>query len=269
MSMIAAMLTQNSPLVSAVHHFLVTYWIWLQGAVLFAAVLIFISSIDDAILDAMYWLLTLFGHRRRPSTEAVSKKPEKSIAILIPAYAAVPIERIGGRGAVIAQGEPLTTREKRRLEAKLRRGGIEKISYKFASLSDVAFAIQNDPAIAQAQEIIKRGGLDQDQQERLWRGIRSTYVRLGDLLVRRGVIDHNTLWRALPMAWRKHISLAEALRTFRKVPQDKLEEALTAHRAWRPDLVAAEQQIGVDLPARAAALAKPPAKMREHLYKVV
>ncbi len=187
-------------------------------------------------------------------------------------YAAVPIERIGRRGAVIAQGEPLTTREKSRLEAKLRRGGIGKISYKFAPLSDVAFAIhiahQNDPAIAQAQEIIKRGGFDQDQQERLWRAIRSTYVRFGDILVRRGVIDHNTLWRALPMAWRKHISLAEALRTFRKVPQDKLEEALTAHRAWRPDMVAAEQQIGVDLPARAAALANPPANMREHLYKV-
>ncbi|HEY2070361.1 MAG TPA: glycosyl transferase family protein [Rhizomicrobium sp.] len=191
-------------------------------------------------------------------------------------YAAYPVERNGRRGAVIAQGEPLTTREKSRLEGKLRRSGIRKIDYKFAPLSDVAFAIhlahQSDPVVLQAQDTIdgmrKRGELDQDQQQRLWRAIRASYVRFGDLLVRRGVVDHNTLWRALPIAWRKHLSLVEVLRTFRKVPQDRLDEALAAHRAWRPDVVAAGQQTGLDLSARRAALAQSPANMRAHLHEV-
>jgi len=175
-------------------------------------------------------------------------------------YAVFPIER-SGRRAVIAQAEPLSSAEKRQLKAKLRRkSGITRVAFKFAPLGDVAFAIhqahESDPSIAGAQQAIEAmraaGTIDQDQTDQLWRAMRSSYVRLGDLLVRRGVVDHRALWRALKVAWRKDRSLGDVLRKTRGVPQEALEQALAIHQAWRPDPVAASQQIGVGLPARRA-----------------
>lgn len=175
-------------------------------------------------------------------------------------YAVFPVERTGRRGAVMAQAEPLSSREKNRLRATLRRKGIRRVAFKFAPLGDVAFAIHTahgaDAAIDGAQSAIDAmrdaGTIAPDQEAQLWRTIRSSYVRLGDLLVRREVVDHKTLWRALTISWRKDRPLGEVLRTFRTVPQEKLEEAIRAHQAWRPDPAAAARQIGLGVPARRA-----------------
>ena len=67
------------------------YWTVLSWATVYAALVIFVSSIDDAFLDLYYWVLTaqnlvLSPFRRIPSVEKLRAMPEKRLAILVPAW---------------------------------------------------------------------------------------------------------------------------------------------------------------------------------------
>lgn len=67
------------------------YWTVLSWATVYAALVIFVSSIDDTFLDLYYWVLTaqnlvLRPFRRIPSVEKLRAMPEKRLAILIPAW---------------------------------------------------------------------------------------------------------------------------------------------------------------------------------------
>lgn len=67
------------------------YWTVLSWATVYAALMIFVSSADDAFLDLYFWVLSLQNlltrpFRRIPSVQALRKMPEKRLAILIPAW---------------------------------------------------------------------------------------------------------------------------------------------------------------------------------------
>ncbi len=67
------------------------YWTVLSWATVYAALMIFVSSVDDTFLDLYFWVLSLQNFltrpfRRIPSVEALRAMPEKRLAILIPAW---------------------------------------------------------------------------------------------------------------------------------------------------------------------------------------
>jgi len=74
----------------SVHGALVAYWGVLKVAIVVTAVLITISSIDDLIIDILYWWrqwVRLFDFWGRPPKQArLDAHPEKMIAIMVPAW---------------------------------------------------------------------------------------------------------------------------------------------------------------------------------------
>lgn len=67
------------------------YWTVLSWATVYAALMIFVSSVDDTFLDLYFWVLSLQNlltrpFRRIPSVEGLRAMPEKRLAILIPAW---------------------------------------------------------------------------------------------------------------------------------------------------------------------------------------
>lgn len=67
------------------------WWIALRWLTVYAAIAIFISSTEDAFIDLYFWLSTLQAKLialvvRPASTEALYAKPQKRIAIIVPAW---------------------------------------------------------------------------------------------------------------------------------------------------------------------------------------
>lgn len=67
------------------------YWTVLSWATVYAALVIFVSSVDDTFLDLYYWVLTIQNlllrpFRRIPSVKKLRALPEKRLAVLIPAW---------------------------------------------------------------------------------------------------------------------------------------------------------------------------------------
>ncbi len=73
-----------------VEAFALAYWGVLQWAVMISAVLILISSIDDLLIDILYWgrlLVRFCSFWDRPPPQArLDREPEKLIAIMVPAW---------------------------------------------------------------------------------------------------------------------------------------------------------------------------------------
>ena len=89
----AAQLAATSPWLDAVAlgDIAEAWWIALRWATIYAAIAIFISSSDDLLLDLYFWvssaqarLVGLF--RRRVTTEDLYAKPQKRIAVIVPAW---------------------------------------------------------------------------------------------------------------------------------------------------------------------------------------
>lgn len=71
--------------------FLVTYWEILRVTIMVVAVIILVSSIDDLMIDLLYWRRTLGMVIRRiwqapPRQRRLDTNPEKSIAVMVPAW---------------------------------------------------------------------------------------------------------------------------------------------------------------------------------------
>lgn len=67
------------------------YWMVLSWATVYAALMIFVSSVDDTFLDLYFWVLSLQNlllrpFRRIPSVQALRAMPERRLAVLIPAW---------------------------------------------------------------------------------------------------------------------------------------------------------------------------------------
>jgi len=73
-----------------VHAWVLSYWGFLQVAVMVSAVLILISSMDDMIIDLAYWYRQIVGFftfwRRPPKQAWLERYPQKRIAIMVPAW---------------------------------------------------------------------------------------------------------------------------------------------------------------------------------------
>jgi adsorption protein B len=68
---------------------LLAYWGFLQILLIIVAIFILVTGSEDLFVDLVYWatvLLRPFFGRRRPPTKDVVAKPERPIAILIPAW---------------------------------------------------------------------------------------------------------------------------------------------------------------------------------------
>jgi len=119
-------------------------------------------------------------------------------------HGAVPL-RNGGERVEVALAEPLSRAARAELEALVLAGKeASRVVYRFAPLTDIAFAVRwawapeglRDTVSTVA--LLRRLGLiDETGQERLWRAIRAGHCRLGDILVRAGALDHETLLKAL------------------------------------------------------------------------
>ncbi|MQR01156.1 glycosyl transferase family protein [Glaciimonas soli] len=77
---------------------LATYWFCIAILLRIGIVIIFISSIDDIIIDVRYWLWRLFQHRnwRRDAhfpeyADELYQDPQQLIAIMIPAWQEAPV----------------------------------------------------------------------------------------------------------------------------------------------------------------------------------
>jgi bacteriophage N4 adsorption protein B len=62
------------------------YWSILQIVLAIIAVLIFVMSAEDMLIDVVYWVLTLHFPQPQPSLAALCAEPESNIAVLIPAW---------------------------------------------------------------------------------------------------------------------------------------------------------------------------------------
>src|ERR1700761_4538760 len=71
-------------------HAFVAYWGVLRIAIMVTAVLIFVSSLDDLLIDIAYWVRGLIRlatfWRNQPKQEKLEAAPEKLIALMVPAW---------------------------------------------------------------------------------------------------------------------------------------------------------------------------------------
>ncbi|HYF22957.1 MAG TPA: glycosyltransferase, partial [Caulobacteraceae bacterium] len=70
---------------------LLGYWFVLKIVIITVAVIIFISSIDDLVIDFFYWDIAWrerWRHavKRPPAQKVLARHPEKNIAIMVPAW---------------------------------------------------------------------------------------------------------------------------------------------------------------------------------------
>jgi adsorption protein B len=175
---------------------------------------------------------------QRAETFAVTVDPEAVAAASAPwprelgaRLGAVPVSLAEGV-LDVALAEPLSAKDRRRLEEALGARGVKRVRYLFAPLGDVAFSARFawEPEAVQALEaaVGAAAGGDAARRADLWRAARRGYARLGDLLVRHGVLDHQDLQTALSEGAGR---LGERLVARGLVQAEDVERALQAQAA--------------------------------------
>jgi len=148
-------------------------------------------------------------------------------------FAAVPV-RLDGDQLEVALGEPLARSARAELEALLLAPkDIARIRWRYAPLGDIAYAVHwgwtpDGPSSARATVSLLRklNLIDADGETRLWAALRARHVRLGDILVRAGAIDHKTLQKALVAIEAKRARLGEYLLGQKQIDDAALQAAL-------------------------------------------
>lgn len=156
----------------------------------------------------------------------------------------VPVARDGER-IDLAVGEPVAREEKARIEAVCAGHGIRTVRWAYAPLSDLAFAVRWGwnpgpwaSSRAQTDVMLALRMIDQAGSERLWRQVRSGYVRLGDMLVRTGAVSHRKLQAALEGYWSQPLKLGEYLAARGLVTAEQVRAALALQGGPPADMVA-------------------------------
>ena len=133
---------------------------------------------------------------------------------------------------LVAVGEPLSDPKFRLLHKLLSPHGIRKVSLQFAPLSDVAFGVRfaygYGPLAAareQVHRLLQKHQVGSEYEARLWGKLRCRYVRIGDLLVRSGVVTHAAVQRALWVAGER--PLGEQLIAQKSLSYAQLSAALS------------------------------------------
>ena len=166
-------------------------------------------------------------------------------------FGAVPLRKTKD-GLDVAIAEPLGKTERAELEKALERGGAKVARYLYAPLSDVAFAVRygwTEGGLAKDRNTVallrKFALLDPAGEAKLWRSFRKQYVRLGDLLVRSGAIEHRTLTGALPEFWDSNERLGEFLVRKGLVERAAVEARLKEQKIEPLDVLRRAVQLGL------------------------
>lgn len=181
--------------------------------------------------------------------------PASVIETLKPRQAArcgvIPIARDGDR-VDLAAAEPMSREEKARIEAVCSGHGIRTVRWAYAPLSDLAFAVRWGWSLepwaasrAQTDALLRLGMIDRAGSERLWRSVRSGYVRLGDMLVRAGAISHRQLQAALEGYWSQPKRLGDYLVDRRLVTPEQVRAALSRQGGPPADMIALAQRLSL------------------------
>ena len=124
------------------------------------------------------------------------------------------------------------------MERLIGRRGVKGVRVLFAPLSDVAFALRfawsQDPFTqvrSRLSQMRRNGDIDASREALLWRSVRAGYVRLGDLLVREGVISHADLQTALSAARRNGRHLGETLVSMNLATSAAVDAALQRQKS--------------------------------------
>jgi adsorption protein B len=165
-------------------------------------------------------------------------------------FAAVPV-RLDGDRLVVALGEPLSKPARAELEALLLAPrDVTRIDWRYAPLADIAFAVRwawtpeglSGPRATMA--LLRRLNLiDAGGEARLWAAMRAKHVRLGDLLVRSGAVDHKTLQKALAAIEAAPTRLGEHLMAQRQIDTAILQAALA--RQGTPQVLDTAIELGM------------------------
>ena len=129
-------------------------------------------------------------------------------------------ESVSAAMTTIVLGEPLGRADQARLDNLLRASGARSVTFRFAPLSDVAFAIRR-ATDAQATGLTAPG-INASRDDR------RDYARLGDILVRQGAISHATLQTGLARHWSSKGRLGEHLLRDHLITREALDHALVA-----------------------------------------
>jgi adsorption protein B len=167
-------------------------------------------------------------------------------------YGAVPL-RNGGDQVEIALAEPLSKTARAELDALLLAGKeASRVVCRYAPLADVAFAVRwawTPAGLAAPTEtvaLMRRLQLIDDADEtRLWRAIRSHHTRLGDLLVRAGAIDHEVLQKALAAGQWTPSRLGEYLTGQGLITAADLQSALALQAQAAPKVLDTALALGL------------------------
>jgi len=149
-------------------------------------------------------------------------------------FGAVPLRRQNG-SVDVALAEPLPPAMRIELERMLGQKGVKTVRFLYAPLSDIAFAVRfawaPDPFAEVRSDLARmraNRAMDASQEALLWRSVRAGYVRLGDILVRRGDLTHTDLQLGLASARHAKIPLGQALVLSGFASQAQVDAALEA-----------------------------------------
>lgn len=181
--------------------------------------------------------------------------PASVLATLKPRQAArcgvVPISRDGDRIA-LAVAEPVAREEKARIEAVCAEHGVKTVRWAYTPLSDLAFAVRWGwnpgpwaSSRAQTEAMLTLGMIDAHGADRLWRQVRSGYVRLGDMLVRTGAVSHRKLQAALDGYWSQPKRLGVYLVDQGVVTPEQVRAALGRQGGPPADMIALAERLSL------------------------
>ena len=167
-------------------------------------------------------------------------------------YGAAPVRQEGDR-IEVALAEPLSRTARSELEALLLADkDTGRIVFRYAPITDVSFAVRwawspegLTRAIANVALLRQMALIDAAGEERLWRAIRAGHCRLGDILVRAGAIDHETLHKVLAGRGGASAPLGEDLVAQGLVSPAQLQAALTRQAEGAPRVLGAALTLGL------------------------
>lgn len=163
------------------------------------------------------------------------------------------VDRPDPKQAIVAIAEPLTERQQRSLIRLLAARGVRDVGFRFAPLSDIAFAIRfgfDDTTLSNEKQAVAnlrmQGRITKDQEKLLWRAVRKEYARVGDILARQRPLKHRAIVKAVNQNNRRR--LGTRLRKMGVVTGRQLTTALNSQLSLPIDVFGIGRRTGIISP---------------------